>query len=197
MLLLVCNIGGEGWGHAAPARPHHDDRPDLDEDLGEGAEAARGLGLGRVLAVAHVDDVRAAVEDGSEGALQARARLHAAEARVADLERDDLRAGRDAAEVRVARVVRGDDARDVRAVRARVRDDGDGRAAVVDVDGVGEERLGVEHAPLALGAKVREGGRGGEVTVAARVERRAPPRAVVPRDDVVDAAAVLLLERGG
>lgn len=92
------------------------------------------VGVERRLAEAHVEDVAPGAYAVGERADHALARLHAVQARVADLEGDNLSAGRHAVEVRAVGVVRGHDGSHVRPVRPSVAHDGQDTAVLVHVD---------------------------------------------------------------
>lgn len=115
------------------------------------------VGRRRRLAIAHVHHLSARPQRGDDRPREARPRLHASEAGVPDLARNDLRSRSYPVQARVLRVVRRHDTRHVGAVRARVDHDREHAPAVVDVCGEVARVGGAQRAVLVLERKIREG----------------------------------------
>ena len=141
--------------------------------------------------VAHVDQVAVEFDRGLHGAGEGGAG-HAVQPRVADLDRDNLRAGRDAVPVGLIRKVGGDNAGDVRAVVSAHHDDREQFAVVLDVDRVVQLRRLAERRELPLAAIVRQQRLIGEVAVLVGVDRRPPLFAVVKRDAVIHRTGIVV-----
>ena len=120
-------------GEPVVARGRKHSHAPLAHGVGERGGDAPAVGFVEGLAVRQVDQVAARGLGGDKRAYEPRARLRRLEPLVADLARQDLCARRDAVERRRVLEVRGDDAGDVCAVRAGIRDDRQQVATVIDL----------------------------------------------------------------
>lgn len=161
----------------------------------------------------HVDQVTVVLHNSTQAARQATTSLHGAQARVTNLphthdqghhsgkrktqahastttqlphlDGNNLSTGCHAVQRGVVLVVGGADARHVAAVGARVSDNAERGALVVDVQGVVQERLLAQRAPLPLGPKVGKGRGTGKVARLGGIDGGPPHRAIMEHHAVI------------
>ena len=163
-----------GQGRSVVARGRDEEDPVLVDHLVRELDEAPLVGEGHRFAVGHVDQVHLVAHGLEQRARKARARLHAAQARVADLERHNLRPRGNPVLLGVLGVVGRHDARHVRAVRTRVHADGQHVAAVADRQRVVEVVDVAERAVLLLDAVAVHGLGLRQVPRLRHVHHRAP-----------------------